>query len=210
MPNPVKAAKGIASLFDKTEKAMKAGKTAQFVGKSRSEAGFARKKSPVSRNEWDRAEQVYLMDTDLPIGKRGMKQQAAQTLLADAIQASRPKIASSTANMYASKLMNDLRRELQLAIEYERKGDLRNAQKNRNYAKQTNARITAMMREGFPYVRRNPYIEKLAATAALSKMAEATMMPEPSFGEKTGEFLMDWLQPLPRSWGKADPKMRVD
>jgi len=50
----------------------------------------------------------------------------------------------------------------------------------------------------------------LGTTGALAKMAEATMVPEPSFGEKTGEFLMDWLQPLPRSWGQADPKMRVD
>ena len=33
---------------------------------------------------------------------------------------------------------------------------------------------------------------------------------EPSFGTKTGEFLMDWLQPLPREWGQVDPKIKID
>ncbi len=55
-----------------------------------------------------------------------------------------------------------------------------------------------------------PYVLGAALAPALAKMAETTMMPEPSFGEKTGEFLMDWVSPVPRSWGKADPQMRVD
>ena len=33
---------------------------------------------------------------------------------------------------------------------------------------------------------------------------------EPSLGTKTGEFLMDWLQPLPREWGQVDPKIKID
>jgi len=53
---------------------------------------------------------------------------------------------------------------------------------------------------------------------AVGKMMGATMMgasagggyDEPSFGTKTGEFLMDWLQPLPREWGQVDPKIKID
>ena len=46
---------------------------------------------------------------------------------------------------------------------------------------------------------------------AVGKMMDATQMglvndqtiyEEPSFGEQTAEFLMDYLQPLPRSMGK--------
>ena len=33
---------------------------------------------------------------------------------------------------------------------------------------------------------------------------------EPSLGTKTAEFLMDWLQPLPREWGDVDPKIKID
>jgi len=31
---------------------------------------------------------------------------------------------------------------------------------------------------------------------------DQTIYEEPSFGEQTAEFLMDYLQPLPRSMGK--------
>lgn len=51
----------------------------------------------------------------------------------------------------------------------------------------------------------NEQLKLLGTTAALGKMAEATMIPEePSFGEQTAEFLMDYLQPLPREFGRTN------
>ena len=193
MPNP----KGILALLQQMQK----GRTGQLIGKNRSEAGFARKKSPVFRNEWDREEQIRLLDTDIPYGKRSPIQQGAMDLLAKAIKASKPRIKDSTAKTQAQELLTQLRRSQQGAIEARKLNKFREAAEHEMLAKQANKEITN-------YVKRMR--KEALAVPALAKMAEATMMPEPSFGEKTGEFLMDWLQPLPRSWGQADPKMRVD
>ena len=193
MPNP----KGILALLQQMQK----GRTGQLIGKNRSEAGFSRKKSPVLRNEWDREEQIRLLDTDIPYGKRSPIQQGAMDLLAKAIKASKPRIKASTARTQAQELLTELRRSQQGAIEARKLNKFREAAEHERLAKQANKEITN-------YVKRMR--KEALAVPALAKMAEATMMSEPSFGEKTGEFLMDWLQPLPRSWGKADPKMRVD
>jgi len=193
MPNP----KGILALLQQMQK----GRTGQLIGKNRSEAGFARNKSPVFRNEWDREEQIRLLDTDIPYGKRSPIQQGAMDLLAKAIKASKPRIKDSTAKTQAQELLTQLRRSQQGAIEARKLNKFREAAEHEMLAKQANKEITN-------YVKRMR--KEALAVPALAKMAEATMMPEPSFGEKTGEFLMDWLQPLPRSWGQADPKMRID
>ena len=96
---------------------MQKGRTGQLLGKNRSEAGLSRKKSPVLRNEWDREEQIRLLDTDIPYGKRSPIQQGAMDLLAKAIKASKPRIKASTARTQAQELLTELRRSQQGAKE---------------------------------------------------------------------------------------------
>tara|TARA_R100001086_G_C11738723_1_gene231844 strand:+ start:62 stop:649 length:588 start_codon:yes stop_codon:yes gene_type:complete len=195
MPNP----KGILALLQQMQK----GRTGQLIGKNRSEAGFARKRYPghPDLSRMDREEQIRLLNTDIPYGKRSPIQQGAMDLLAKAIKASKPRIKDSTARTQAQELLTELRRSQQGAIEARKLNKFREAAEHEMLAKQVNKEITN-------YVKRMR--KEALAVPALAKMAEATMMPEPSFGEKTGEFLMDWVSPVPRSWGQADPKMRVD
>ena len=66
------------------------------------------------------------------------------------------------------------------------------------------SKLEGMAREGkLPDTLTRPEFREGLAHDAVGEMLGATQMPkEPSFGEQTAEFLMDWLQPLPRSMGK--------
>jgi len=66
------------------------------------------------------------------------------------------------------------------------------------------AKLEGMAREGkLPDILIKPEFREGLANEAVGEMLGATQMPkEPSFGEQTAEFLMDYLQPLPRSMGK--------
>ena len=66
------------------------------------------------------------------------------------------------------------------------------------------SKLEGMAREGkLPDIITKPEFREGLANEAVGEMLGATQMPkEPSFGEQTAEFLMDYLQPLPRSMGK--------
>jgi|6_EtaG_2_1085325.scaffolds.fasta_scaffold29308_2 hypothetical protein len=137
--------------------------------------------------------------------KRTEPQRAADELLKEAYRRARPDL--KRPDMKAASVLKKLRDELQHAKETSYMFGGESGRISQKAIKKIEDEIQAVMQE----VADNEQLKLLGTTAALSKMAEATMMPEePSFGEKTGEFLMEWLQPFPRSWGKADPKMRVD
>lgn len=192
MPNP----KGILTLL----KQMQKGRTGQFIGKNRSEKGFARKQYPSSPDlePIDREAYIRYYGTDIPFGKRSPMQQGARDLLAKAIKVSKPRITESTAQTQAQGLFTDLRRHQQGAIEARKLNKFREASEHEALAKKANKTIT-------------DYVKKMRTEAlavpALAKMAETTMMPEKSFMEKwddkefgreIADVLMDVLSPIER------------
>ena len=224
MANPIKIGKGIATLIKrkkpksrwdeieeaanremkeameaslkKTDKMMREGKTGQFIGKNRSEASFGKKSQRPWEQNYSRYDQASLVGTDLPYRLRSPTQQAARELLQRSIKTLRPNIADSTAQTYAQNMLTRLRRSQQAAIEARKVNKVKEAIEWERLAKETNSEITSIIKQGGV---------ALGTIPAVAKMAEATMMPEdPSFGEQTAEFLMDYLQPLPREFGRTN------
>ena len=204
MPNPVKAAKGIASLFNRTEDPtmLAIEKLQQLKKHGRAPyAGPPKIQGDSTRNyEW-----IY---QHLHKGE----DQKSIHLLAKIIKAANPHIKDMAALTYAQNTIMSLRKAQKKSLG----GDMKQKRFYDQTANQINREIKDIIElaKETDYSRGlsdKPYVLGAALAPALAKMAETTMMPEePSFGEKTGEFLMDWLQPLPRSWGQADPQMRVD
>jgi len=206
MPNPVKAAKGIASLFNKTEDPtmLAIEKLQQLKKHGRAPyAGTPKIQGDSTRNyEW--------IFQHLHKGEV----QKSIHLLAKIIKAANPDIKDMAALTYAQNTIKSLRK-------LERKSLGGNMKQKRVYdqkASQIDREIKDIIElaKETDYSRGlsdSPYVLGAGATLApaLAKMAEATMMPEePSFGEQAGEFLMDWVSPVPRSWGQADPQMRTN
>ena len=101
--------------------------------------------------------------------------------LKNALKKVNPNINDNTAKLQARKLVKLLRKS--------------NASKNFDEREATRKYVNDIIKQA----------SMLGTTGALAKMAEATMIPEePSFGEQTAEFLMDYLQPLPREFGRTN------
>lgn len=133
--------------------------------------------------------------------KRTESQRAADELLKEAYRRARPDL--KRPDMKAAAMLKKLRDELQYA-KYDANSPYRTdygAKYRQAEIKKIEDEIRSVMQE----VADNEQLKLFGTTAALAKMAEATMIPEePSFGEQTAEFLMDYLQPLPREFGRTN------
>ena len=201
MPNPVKAAKGIASLFDKTEdptmlaieklQRLKKYGRAPYVGSPKIQGDSTRNYEWIFQHlhKGDDQKSIHLLAKIIKSANPDIEDMAALTYAQNTImslRAAQKNPVSLKEKRFYDQRANEINREIKDIIELAKETDYKRGLSDK------------------------PYVLGAALAPALAKMAEATMVPEPSFGEKTGEFLMDWLQPLPRSWGQADPKMRVD
>jgi hypothetical protein len=133
--------------------------------------------------------------------KRTESQRAADELLTEAYRRARPDLKNP--KMKAAAMLKKLREELKWA-----KNDANSPYYKPEDAKYWQAKIKKIedeIQSVMQEVADNEQLKLLGTTAALGKMAEATMIPEePSFGEQTAEFLMDYLQPLPREFGRTN------